>query len=39
MIRLTHESRILLAIAPADFRAYAPTIFMRRIRSDFTLYD
>ena len=29
MILLTHETRILLSVAPADFRNYAPTNFMR----------
>ena len=29
MIQLTHESVILLGVAPEDFRRYAPTIFMR----------
>ena len=29
MIQLTHETLILLGIAPQDFRNYAPTNIMR----------
>ena len=36
MILLTHETRILLGVAPADFRNYAPTNFMRFSFSNFS---